>query len=304
MTVQCGVGLIFVFLQMQLALISSSRMTGNNTFSIRAPKQMSWLMAQEFCANASHRLLTSVRDVHAFNSLSVGEFAWINAKEYSFCYPSKAENSRVEECIYITVAQEDKRSNQTYICSKDDQFETTEDKLPFYDAVQRCLKTKRVLQLVNSFTLPLILPGNKTSWIDRFDRKSIIDSLKPNQRVNEACLGVIKLSDERFNICTTACNVKHTVLCEMSKLDTAETLTRKVKMLSTLEELNREILVLRSAAEDTQSDGDDANTNLMPILIGSSIGGVLLLAVIIVIVTVAFRKYGKTQFRQVPACRV
>ncbi|KAK3607785.1 hypothetical protein CHS0354_031284 [Potamilus streckersoni] len=265
MTVECGVGLIFMFLQMQLALISSSRMSGNNTSYIRATKQMSWLMARDFCTNASHSFITSVSDVHAFNSLSVGEFIWINAKEYSFCYLTK-ENNTFEECIYITIAQEDKRSNQTYICSKGDQFETTEDKQPFNDAVQRCLKTKRVLQLVNSFTLPLILPGNKTSWIDRFDRKSVIDSL--------------------------------------SKLDTAETLTRKVKMLSTLEELNREISILRSAAENTQTNGDDGNTMLIPIVIGSSIGGVILLAVIIIIVTVAFRKYRKTQFRQVPACRV
>ncbi|KAL3836572.1 hypothetical protein ACJMK2_021994 [Sinanodonta woodiana] len=301
MTVQCGVGFIFVFLQMQLAFISPYRMTGNNTLYSRASKPMSWLTAREFCANASHNLLTSIRDIHAFNSLTVGEFAWINAMEYSFCYPSKADNT-VEECFYVTVAQEDKRSNQTYICSKDHKFETTEDKLPFQDAVQSCLKTKHVLQVVNSFTLPLILPGNKTSWIDRFDRKSINDSLKPNQRVNETCLGVIKLSDERFSLCTTGCYEEHTVLCEMSKLDTAETLTRKVKMLPTLAELNKEILVLRRAGEDTQTD--DGNRDLIPIVIGSSIGGVIFLAVIIVVATVVFRKYGKTQFSQVPACRV
>ncbi|KAK3607780.1 hypothetical protein CHS0354_031280 [Potamilus streckersoni] len=236
-----------IFFQFQRACMIFETLTGNKTLFTRGSAQLSWIAAREACDNMSHAMLSGMRDERAFGLLDVGEFAWIDGKEYSFCY-AKNGNETMEICRYVTVRREDTRNNHTSICNKGGNFQMNTNILSYNDAINKCLMLSASLQLVETFAVPMLFPVNKTYWIKDYNVTSIINTLRPGENVTEICIGIVKIGHNKFEFGTTSCDENHTVICDATcqhsakfarngVVDTALTLTTREEMMPRLGDL-------------------------------------------------------------------
>ncbi|KAL3836570.1 hypothetical protein ACJMK2_021992 [Sinanodonta woodiana] len=270
--------MVAFFLQIERGSVSSKRTTGNETLFTRGPGKLSWTAAQESCGNMSSVLLPGLRDTGALELLHIGEFAWIDGKEYTFCFPKTDANETKEKCKYVTTKKEDTRENRTFICDSEDGYKAHDYRVPYADAINTCMKDKHSLFVVKDFVVPIVLPLNTTSWIGVYSDSSINSSLNPGQTVIPVCIGIMKLDHDTFEFGTTSCDENHTFICDASGLDTALTLTIRDEMMTQL-----------GVMKARESSNAPRGSNLLLILTGP-ICGVLLVVIVIVIVIYWKRK--------------
>ncbi|KAK3607779.1 hypothetical protein CHS0354_031279 [Potamilus streckersoni] len=225
-----------IFLQFQLAGVYSETTNGNETLFTRVSHQLSWIRAREACNNMSYAILPGMRAVRALGKMRAGEFAWIDGKEYTFCFAKNLHDTK-ETCRYVIVRREETNENLTYICNKDGQFEKNEEMLPYAEAENKCLKSSKYMQVVENFTLPMVVLVNRTDWIKDFNETSIINGLSPYQAVTLICIGIVKVDPTSFAFATTPCEESHTVICDATGINTALTLATRNKMIPRLGEI-------------------------------------------------------------------
>ncbi|KAL3836186.1 hypothetical protein ACJMK2_021628 [Sinanodonta woodiana] len=158
-------------------------------------------------------MLSDMRSDRALGLLQIGELAWIDGKEYSFCY-AKNSSETSKTCKYVTVMREDISNKHTYICNKGKDYTSSDEFLSYTDAANTCQKSHASLQVVETFVLPLIVPVNKTYWIKGYNATSIINRLSANENVTEICIGIVKLDHDIFELSTASCDANHTVICD------------------------------------------------------------------------------------------
>ncbi|KAK3607782.1 hypothetical protein CHS0354_031283 [Potamilus streckersoni] len=275
--------LLTVLLQSQRARMYTEITSRKEALFTRWPDQLSWLAAREACDSMSSVILPGMRDTSVLRLLHVGEFAWIDGKQYSFCQAKKTDvNETKEKCKYVTTRREDTRENLTYICHSDGEYITKDEMVPYADAIKQCIMSKTSLLVVKNFALPMVVPLNRTNWIGNYSDSSINNSLSPDQTVTEICIGIMKLDSDKYEFGTTSCDENHTVLCDASGFDTALTLTTRDEMMPR-----------RSDMKAVKHSNHRKEDSFIFVLSGSTSG--VLLVVIALIVIVLYRKWKLNQ---------